>query len=344
MILHSRIKIILLIFIVTRASLTALQGQAEPSADLSQVIEHARQATVGILDDAAEASQAPRPAQVSVRGSGVHVGDGYIVTARHVVERPERGAAEPTLPSEIRVLTNALEELLAHLSRGSAFLDLVMYRVAEEARSSLPSVARFSDSDAEAGQEVFTVGYPLGWGPAIVFGRVGNPGVFLPTVDTRLLQADLSVCSGNSGGGLFNSTGELVGVMHAIIQTELGKEALANERCSRFAFAVPMPLARRIVEALQHGKPPAFSRLGIRMNAVKQGGRWAIVAGDVSGPALAGGIKKGDLILAIDGTELKDPAHLKNYLMERTAPGQTVTLRVRRAEKELQVPVTLGGS
>jgi serine protease Do len=317
---------------------------AESAVPLSKVIEHAKAATVGILHDAVEAGLAPRQAQLSVRGTGVHLGDGYIVTARHVVERQERGAAEPMLPEEIRVLTTMLDELSARLSSGSAFLDLVVYRVMAEPNPSLPAMVAFSNTDAEPGQEVFTVGYPLGWGPAIAFGRVGNPNVFLPTVDTRLLQADVSVCNGNSGGGLFDSTGELVGIMHAVIQTERGKEGLADERCSRFAFAVPTPLAKRIVRAIQKGDQPAFSRLGIRMNTIKQSGRWLITAAEVSGPALAGGVKKGDILLALDGIEIRDAAHLKNYLMERTVPGQSIKLTIRRGENELQLPITLGGS
>jgi serine protease Do len=317
-------------------------GGAAHADTLPQAIERAKQATVGILEDATESQLSPRQAQLLVRGTGVHLGDGYIVTARHVVERQERGAAEPTLPQEIRVLTNDLDELPARLSSGSAFLDLVVYQLTPEARVALRALASFIENEAEPGQEVFTVGYPLGWGPAIAFGRIGNPNTFLPSVDTRLLQADVSVCSGNSGGGLFTAAGELTGVMHAIIQTERGKEALGNERCSRFAFAVPTTLAKRIVQAVRNGKQPSFSRLGIRMNTVKDGGRWLITAGDVSGPALAAGVKKGDALLAIDGMDLKDPAHLKNHLMERTEPGQKVMLKIRRGVKEFELPVTLG--
>jgi serine protease Do len=317
---------------------------AESAVPLSKAIEHAKVATVGILHDAVEAPLSPRQAQISVLGTGVHLGEGYIVTARHVVERQVRGSAEPSLPEEIHVLTNALDEVSARLSSGSAFLDLVVYQVTQEARPSLPGFALFTEKEAEPGQEVFTVGYPLGWGPAVAFGRVGNPSVFLPTVDTRLVQADVSVCSGNSGGGLFNVSGELIGIMHAIIQTERGKEALGNERCSRFAFAVPTLLAKRIVQAIQRGQQPAFSRLGIRMNTIKQSDHWLITAAEVSGPALAGGVKKGDILLAIDGTEIKDPAHLKTYLMERTLPGQKVRLRLRRADKELELAIVLGGA
>jgi serine protease Do len=93
---------------------------AENAVPLSKVIEQAKAATVGILHDGVESGLAPRQAQFSVRGTGVHLGEGYLVTARHVVERQERGAVEPTLPEEIHVLTTTLDELSARLSSGSA--------------------------------------------------------------------------------------------------------------------------------------------------------------------------------------------------------------------------------
>jgi serine protease Do len=103
--------------------------------------------------------------------------------------------------------------------------------------------------------EVFTVGYPLGWGPTMAFGRLGNTTTFLQTVETRLIQADLSACSGNSGGGLFNTQGEIVGIMHAIIQTEKDE---TQAHCSRMTFAIPGILAERIVNAAFTGKPLTF--------------------------------------------------------------------------------------
>ena len=75
----------------------------------------------------------------------------------------------------------------------------------------LPLVS-FGRDEPRQGDEVFTVGYPLGWGPALAFGHLGNPQTFLPTAQSRLMQVDLSACSGNSGGGLFNAQGALVGI------------------------------------------------------------------------------------------------------------------------------------
>jgi S1-C subfamily serine protease len=74
------------------------------------------------------------------------------------------------------------------------------------------------------------------------------------------------------------------------------------------------------------------------------GTRWRVAASDVMGPARDAGIQKGDVILAIDGTEITAGAQLKNYLIERTTPGQKVAVKVLRGQQEQTVVVTLGKS
>ena len=209
---------------------------------------------------------------------------------------------------------------------------------AEDPRSDLRQW--LSHRDATAGDDVFTVGYPLGWGPTMAFGRLGNTNTFLQTIDTRLLQADLSVCSGNSGGAMYNAAGEVVGLMHAIIQTDKDPQ---EGHCSRLAFAVPAPLAQRIVQAALDGKPLEFSRLGLHMTTVKDGIRWRVAVRDVVEPAKSAGLMKTDILVAIDDMDIVDAAQLKNYLIERTNPGQQVRIKVRRGDVDLTFPVTLAG-
>ena len=170
----------------------------------------------------------------------------------------------------------------------NAFLDLAVYQVdASETSVSLAGVS-FADDMPKQGDQLFTVGYPLGWGPAVGFGRLGNLNTFLPTAQTRLMQVDLSACSGNSGGGLFNGQGELVGMVNAIIQTETTQ---GERRCSRFAFAVPGKLVKRMVTALIDGKNPRFPRVGIKMtvsqdrNTLASGGGQGHGAGSKRRPA-----------------------------------------------------------
>lgn len=323
------------------AGLTMLAGPLSAElAPLSQeTFLHAKQATVGILEDTQDQRTPEKPGKITVRGTGFHLRDGYVITARHAAEQhnPSTGTI---IQKHVRILTTDLHELPADLVGDSAFMDVVIYRVAEQHRSKLQAGTAFATGDVAPGMEVFTVGYPLGWGPTMAFGRLGNTNTFLQTVETRLIQADLSACNGNSGGGLFNAQGEVVGIMHAVIQTEKDE---TQAHCSRMTFAIPGILAERIVNAALAGKPLTFSKLGIHMTSVKDGTKWRMAVKDVADPAKAAGIQKHDILLAIEDTDVLDAAQLKNYLIERTAPGQKVAVKVRRIDADLTFTVTLGG-
>ena len=301
-------------------------------------LEEAKKATIGILEDTQDQRTPERPGKLLIRGTGFHFREGYLVTARHAVEKSD--SQGPALPPRIRILTTDLHELPADLVGDSAFMDVVVYRVAEVHRKKLHVSTSFAPEDVQPGQAIFTIGYPMGWGPTISFGHLGNTNTFLQTADTRLLQADVAACSGNSGGGLFNDRGHVVGIMHAIIQTERDD---STARCSRMAFAIPAILAERIVNAAIAGKPLSISKMGIHMMPVKDGTKWRMAVKDVMEPAKSAGIQKHDIIIAVEDTEIDDAAHLKNYLIERTTPGQRVAVKVRRIDTDLTFTVTLGG-
>ncbi len=310
------------------------------STPLSQeTFLRAKQATVGILEDTQDQRTPEKPGKIVVRGTGFHLRDGYIITARHAAEKHDLSTGT-MIQKHVRILTTDLHELPADLVGGSTFMDVVIYRIAELHRSKLQVGTSFAGGEVAPGMEVFTVGYPLGWGPTMAFGRLGNTNTFLQTVETRLIQADLSACSGNSGGGLFNTHGDIVGIMHAVIQTE--KEE-TQAHCSRMAFAIPGILAERIVNAALSGKPLTFSKMGIHLIPVKDGTKWRMAVKDVADPAKEAGIQKHDILLTIEDQEILDAAQLKNYLIERTTPGQKVAVKVRRVDADLTYTVTLGG-
>ncbi|HSF69997.1 MAG TPA: trypsin-like peptidase domain-containing protein [Nitrospira sp.] len=312
-------------------------ASAETAAQ-ADTIERAKKATVGVLEDTQDPRTPDKPGKIKIRGTGFHFRDGYIVTARHAVEK--NSPTGHIVPKVIHILTTDLHELVAQIVGESAYLDIVVYRLNHKDRPVLDVATSFATDAPAVGSEVFTVGYPMGWGPTMAFGRIGNANTFLQTVETRLVQADLSACSGNSGGPLYNHAGEVVGIMHAVIQTDKDE---THVYCSQMAFAIPGTLASRIVAAAIEGKPLAFSKLGIHMTAVKEGTKWRMAVQDVSEPAKAAGIQKHDILLAIEDTEILDAAHLKNYLIERTVPGQRVSVKVRRAEADLTFTVTLAG-
>ncbi|RMH31517.1 MAG: serine protease [Nitrospirae bacterium] len=302
-------------------------------------IERAQEATVGILPSEEEAPREAVKSHFSVRGSGVYIGDRYLVTARHAVEHQRGGKRE--VSDRIRVLTSQFEELPARLIGVDAVLDVAVYRLDVDEREISLRPVNFSDKEPVSGEEILTVGYPLGWGPAMTFGRVGNTMTFLPTAQSRLLQLDMSACSGNSGGGVFDAAGNVVGLIHAVIQTE---SIQSDRRCSHLTFAVPGPLVRQMVTALIQGKHPPFSKLGIHMTAIKVGIHWRVAVKKATGPARAAGLRPGDIVLAIDGTEIRSAAHLKSYVLEHTRPGQRIAITIQRDARQEVVHVTLGGS
>jgi serine protease Do len=328
---------VVLAWILVILSYVSLPASAETGAQ-ADTIERAKKATVGVLEDTQDPRTPDKPGKIKIRGTGFHFRDGYIVTARHAVEKT--GPTGHMIPKVIHILTTDLHELVAQIVGENAYLDIVVYRLNHKDRPVLDVATTFATDAPAIGSEVFTVGYPMGWGPTMAFGRIGNANTFLQTVETRLLQADLSACSGNSGGPLYNQAGEVVGIMHAVIQTDKDE---SHVFCSQMAFAIPGTLAARIVAAAIDGKPLAFSKLGIHMTAVKEGTKWRMAVQDVSEPAKAAGIQKHDILLAIEDTEILDAAHLKNYLIERTVPGQRVAVKVRRAEADLTFTVTLSG-
>ncbi len=309
------------------------------SKNYAQAIEQAKLATVGILQGMVDDTEEFVDVAPKIRGSGVHMGEGVIVTARHAVERVSGG--KMVIPEEITVLTDDLQEVIAIREGANTYLDVAVYRLqGDESRWPISHVD-FAEHSATYGDAVFTVGYPMGRGPALSFGKVGNPNTFLSTVQSRLIQVDLSACRGNSGGGLLNHHGKLVGLVHAIIQTE----TLHAERgCSRFGFALPGILVKRVVEAMLAGKAPGFSVLGIQLNTLKEDGRWKIGVAKATGPSRHAGFRKGDVLVAIDDLKITSPAQLKNYLIEQTEPGQTVILLVQRGEVQRTISVKLGKS
>ncbi len=328
--------VVMQLFVLIMVSIQAISIEASPLY-LKESIDRAKHATVGILQHETDSSHQTVQSQFAIRGSGVHVGEGYILTARHVVERQKGGKTE--IPKTIQVITGTMMEFSADFIGINGFHDVVLYRIElREGERELPFVM-FEDTEPRSGDEVFTVGYPLGWGPALAFGRLGNPRTFLPTAQTRLMQVDLSACSGNSGGGLFNEHGKIVGMLHAIIQSESHER---ERRCSRFAFAVPGVVVQKIVKALKSGISPTFPKLGIRMTVVKVDNQWRVAVAKAKGPARRAGVRKGDILLSINDQRITSASQLKSYLLEQTRPGESIELRVFRDQTEKMLTVTLG--
>jgi serine protease Do/serine protease DegQ len=187
---------------------------------------------------------------------------------------------------------------------------------------------RFGDSDAlQVGDFVIAIGNPFGLGQTATSGIVsalGRSGLSMEGYE-HFIQTDASINPGNSGGALVNLRGELVGINTAIIGPAGGNVGIG--------FAVPVVMARAVMEQLVKFGEVKRGRLGISMTDVV-GGEGATVADvQADSPAAKAGLRKADVVTGLNGRPVRGAAELRARL--GVVPvGDTVELQVQRgAEK-----------
>ncbi|WP_232014250.1 S1C family serine protease [Cellulomonas fimi] len=279
-------------------------------------------------------------------GSGfVLRADGYIVTNNHVVAQ----AAEAASTSVVVTFADGSEESASIVGRTSEY-DLAVIKVEVDGLTPL----LLGDSGAVVvGDPVVAVGAPLGLAGTVTTGIVsalnrpvsaGDEGG--DTAFINAIQTDAAINPGNSGGPLVNAAGEVIGVNSAIAQPP-GTLAPAGGSIG-LGFAIPSDQVRRTAEQLiETGRAtyPIIGVLldqryvgeGVQVSTEDQDGTAAV---SPDGPAERAGIRRGDVILAIDGRPVTDPDELIVAIRART-PGETVVLRVRTGSDERDVRVRL---
>ncbi len=281
------------------------------------------------LDQLPQGPQGPRRGQGF--GSGFIISeDGYIVTNAHVVNDAE----------DILVALQDRREYRAELIGSDKPSDIALLKVNAE---NLP-VARLGDSDGvQVGQWVLAIGSPFGFEYSATQGIVSAVARNLPA-DTYVpfIQTDVAVNPGNSGGPLFNTDGEVIGVNSQIYSRSGGYQGLS--------FAIPINVAKNIVEQLQAKGYASRGWLGVMIQDVslelaesfgldKPSG--ALVAG-VTGdsPADMAGLEQGDIIVEFNGKEVTGSSKLPP-MVGSVGVGETVPLTVLRNEKEVVIDVTI---
>ena len=270
-------------------------------------------------------------------GSGVIISsDGYILTCAHVVD----GA------SNITVTIND-KDYTATLVGEDTTSDIAVIKI--DADGLTP--ATVGDSDGlKVGQSVMAVGNPLGeLGGTVTSGIVSalNRSVSIQgssSVNTMsLIQMDASVSPGNSGGGLFNMNGELVGIVNA---------KSSDSDAEGLGFAIPVNDAVKVAqELLENGYVTGRPYLGISYFAVTDAQTAAqlgvnaygvyIVEVVKGGPADKAGLQAGDRIVSVDGSEVATQSDLGTLMQDHKA-GDTIEITVARGGQMQTVTVTLG--
>ena len=276
----------------------------------------------------------------STSGTGVIFSqDGYIVTNAHVIENARSISVR---------LTNEME-YPASLVGADTLSDLaVLYISAEDL-----TAAAFGDSDAlRVGDAVAAIGDPLGatFRGTLTDGIISaiNREVSVSGYPMTLIQTNAALNSGNSGGPLINSYGQVIGINTMKISAFVDSAGVEG-----LGFAIPSTTVKQIVDQLvRQGYVSGRPTLGIQSQAVPESYQlyYRLPAGcyitqvENGSSAHRAGLAAGDILLAVNNTRITSPTELTAAL-SASAPGQSVTLTVYRNYRQYAVsliPDTLG--
>ena len=277
-------------------------------------------------------------------GSGfVITEDGYIVTNHHVIEEATKDKSVP-----ITVSFQNGDSYEAKLVGSEADNDVAVLKI--EATGLKPVVLGDSDK-LVVGQSVYAIGNPLGEltysltdGLVSALDRVITTGSGNDAVSLNMLQTNCAINSGNSGGPLFNAYGEVVGITTA----KMSGTSSSSATIEGLGFAVPINDVKDIIKDLmEHGYVTGKPYMGVQISSVteedakryglKVGAYVEVVEEDSS--AEKAGLKVGDIIIAIDDTEINTHSALVATVATYRA-GDTVTLKIMREREEMELQLT----
>ena len=261
----------------------------------------------------------------------------YVMTNHHVINGGNKAI----------VVTNNDEEIEGQILGSDEYLDLGVLKIKK--KNYMTSVITGDNSKVKLGDTVFTIGAPVGYeyrgtvtnGIISGLNRLVEVSVKNNVSDDwvmEVLQTNAAVNPGNSGGPLFNSNGEVIGV----ISMKLVQNAVEG-----MGFAIPMDYAMSHVKTLEEGKPIERPLLGISMLNVTDGWQlWqqritlpkgveeGVVVVEVSekSGAAKSGLRSGDVIIGLNNNNVKNAAYLK-YLLYKYNPGDVVKITYNRDGK-----------
>ena len=267
-------------------------------------------------------------------GSGVIISeDGYIITNNHVIENA----------STIEVTTNDNKTYNAELLGSDEVSDIAVLKIVGD--ESFPYV-RFADSDqTKIGEWVLAVGNPFNLTSTVTAGIISAKSRDLNDFDSKnqsFIQTDAAVNSGNSGGALVNTNGDLIGINTAITSGTGGFVG--------YSFAVPSNVARKIFEDIIEFGNVQKGLLGVTgfglnsksANELNINLTEGFYVNDIEiemGASKAG-IIKGDVIISLDNIKIEKFSDLSGYLSTKR-PGDKISVGIIRENKNIKLNVTL---
>jgi len=263
-------------------------------------------------------------------GSGFIISpDGYILTNEHVVDGAD----------EVKVKLSDGRSFTAIVKGIDRKLDLALVKI--DAGSDLPVVRQGDSDDLKVGEWVMAIGNPFGLEQTVTVGIVSAKGRVIGAGPyDNFIQTDASINPGNSGGPLFNAEGEVVGINTAIVAGGQG-----------IGFAIPINTAKSIVAQLREVGHVVRGWLGVSIQQVSEElaesfgldrPKGALVSEVVKdSPADKAKIRRGDIILSFDGTEIDTMNDLPRAVAA-TPAGTKARMTIFRDGKTLEMSVEIG--
>ncbi|UGQ44590.1 DegQ family serine endoprotease [Massilia endophytica] len=275
--------------------------------------------------------QAPQQEQEVQRGVGsgfIISADGYVLTNAHVVAGAD----------EVYVTLTDKREFKAKVLGSDVSTDVAVLKI-DGAR--LPVLTIGDSSKIRPGEWVLAIGSPFNLESTVTAGIISakarDTGEYLP-----LIQSDVAVNPGNSGGPLLNMRGEVIGINSQIATLSGGYNGIS--------FAVPIDEAMRVADQLKKSGKVTRGRIGISLSEVSRevadalglkGARGAEVAMvEEGGPAAKAGLKPGDIIVKFGGAEIARSTDLPR-LVGNTAPNTKTSVTVWREGAMVDLPITV---
>ena len=285
----------------------------------------------GIPNSPKQAQPNPGKPQEADRGVGsgfIIESNGLILTNAHVVE----GA------TTIYVTLTDKREFKAKLLGLDKRTDVAVVKI--EARD-LPKLPLGDSSKVRVGEWVLAIGSPFGLENTVTAGIVSaksrDTGDYLP-----FIQTDVAVNPGNSGGPLLNTTGQVIGINSQIFSRSGGYMGIS--------FAIPIDEAMRVADQLRTNGKMTRGRIGVALGEMTKEVAESLGLGkprgayvrnvEPNGPAAAGGIEAGDVILSFNGRELNKSTDLPRVVGE-TKPGTAASVQVWRKGSTRDLSVTV---
>lgn len=296
--------------------------------DLADIVDETSPSVVEVFTETKQVSSWFQEYVTEGAGSGVILSeDGYIVTNHHVID----GA------NTIKVRLSNGQAYTAVLTGTDEKTDLAVLKINV---SGLPAAKLADSSTVRVGDFVIAIGNPLGeLGGTVTEGIISakDREVTIDGETMTLLQTSAAVNPGNSGGGLFNLDGELVGVVNA---------KSSGDDIEGLAFAIPANTVKEITqELIQHGYVTGRPQLGISVAQITKPGMgrqtyYSTPGLYITQSSVDNGLKAGDRIIKIDGTTINNATDVSTVL-DRHSVGDVVEVIVSRSGKEITVDVKL---